>query len=90
MSVRVQVILDEKEAALFKAKAAKESKSLSAWLREAGRRMLETKRVPQLTDEAALKAFFRQSNLREKEGEEPNWEEHKQIILDGLSSGRKL
>ena len=41
MSVRVQVILNEEEAARFKAQAGKESKSLSAWLREAGQKMLE-------------------------------------------------
>ena len=36
MSVRVQVILNEDEATRFKSQARKESKSLSAWLREAG------------------------------------------------------
>ena len=41
MSVRVQVILGEEEAAKFKFQAQKESKALSAWLREAGKKMLK-------------------------------------------------
>ncbi|MBW1732057.1 MAG: hypothetical protein JRH08_14045 [Deltaproteobacteria bacterium] len=90
MSVRIQVILEEKEAARFRAKAAKESKSLSAWLRDAGRKMLEMEKNAQLTDEEALRAFFQKSNEREKEGTESDWEEHKKMILDGFSSGQKL
>jgi len=35
MSLRVQVILEETEAEKFRSQAKKESKSLSAWLREA-------------------------------------------------------
>ena len=42
MSVRVQVMLEEDEAARFRSQSMKESKSLSAWLRDAGRKMLET------------------------------------------------
>ncbi len=51
MSVRVQVILIEEEAAKFKSQAIKESKFLSAWFREAGRKMLKMNRQCQpLTD----------------------------------------
>ncbi len=89
MSVRVQVILDEEEAALFKARAAREAKSLSAWLREAGRKMLEMEKTATLTEEEALRRFFEQCSSRE-EGKEPDWEEHKQIILEGFSSGKTV
>ena len=84
MSRRVQVILDEKEASEFRAQAMKESKSLSAWLRDAGRTKLEMGRQEgPLSDVGALKAFFARCNERET-GSEPDWEEHKRLILDGL------
>jgi hypothetical protein len=90
MSVRVQVILDEKEAARFKSQALKESKSLSAWLRDAGRKMLDANRQWQtLTDQESLSKFFQQCNEREK-GLETSWEEHKRIILEGFQGGDTL
>jgi len=90
MSVRVQVILDERESANFKSQALKESKSLSAWLRDAGRKMLDANRQWQkLTDQESLNKFFQQSNEREQ-GSEPSWEAHKRIILDGFKGGGTL
>jgi len=90
MSVRVQVILDERESASFKSQALKESKSLSAWLRDAGRKMLDANRQWQkLTDQESLRKFFQKSNEREK-GIEPSWEAHKKIILDGFQGGGTL
>ena len=84
MSVRVQVILDEREAARFKSQALKESKSLSAWLRDAGRKMLDVNQQWQtLTDQESLSQFFQQCVEREQ-GFEPSWEEHKRIILEGF------
>ena len=89
MSLRVQVILDQKEATKFRSQALKESKSLSAWLREAGRKMLEMKGQSQpLTDPSALTTFFKKCREREK-GQEPEWEDHKRIILDGFREGEK-
>jgi len=84
MSVRVQVILQEEEAAQFRSQAMKESKSLSAWLRDAGKQMLETDQQRQpLTDPTDLKRFFQKCSEREK-GTEPDWEEHKRLLLDGM------
>ena len=88
MSVRVQVILDKEEAARFKSQAAKESKSLSAWLRDAGRRMLRRSRRP-LMDAESLKAFFAECRKREK-GTEPDWRRHKEKILEGFRVEGKL
>lgn len=89
MSVRVQVILEEKEAARFKAQALKESKSLSAWLREAGSKMLETNQQRQpLTNSDSLKFFFQKCNQREH-GTEPDWEEHKRLVLEGFQAGKR-
>ena len=81
MSVRVQVILDEEEVTRFKSQAMKESKSLSAWLRDAGKNMIEINRRQQrLTDPDSLNRFFRKCNEREN-GVEPDWEDHR-IIRD--------
>jgi hypothetical protein len=89
MSVRIQVILDEEEAARFRSQAQKESKSLSAWLREAGRKMLEQTAQPEpLTSPDSLRRFFQECNERE-EGVEPEWAEHKQLIMEGFQSGKR-
>jgi hypothetical protein len=89
MSVRVQVILDEEEVTRFKSQAMKESKSLSAWLRDAGKKMIEINRQHQrLTDPDSLQRFFRKCNQREN-GVEPDWEDHKRLILDSYQAGNK-
>ncbi len=80
MSVRVQVILDEEEATRFKSQAMRESKSLSAWLRDAGKKMMEINNQRQpLTNLDCLKKFFQQCNEREQ-GVEPDWEDNKRLI----------
>ena len=89
MSVRIQVILDEEEVTLFKSEAMKESKSLSAWLRDAGKNMIEINRRQQrLTDPDSLNRFFQKCNEREN-GVEPDWEDHKRLILDSYQAGNK-
>jgi hypothetical protein len=89
MSVRVQVILKEDEAARFKSQAIKESKSLSAWLRDAGNKMLDLEHQQQsLIHPNTLKKFFQACNKREK-GVEPDWEDHKRLIVEGFQSGNK-
>lgn len=89
MSVRIQVILKEDEAARFKSQVMKESKSLSAWLRDAGNKMLDIEHSRQsLTDPDSLKKFFQECSEREQ-GVEPDWEDHKRLILEGFQSGHK-
>ena len=89
MSVRVQVILKEEEATRFKSQARKESKSLSAWLRDAGNKMIEISRERRrLTDPDSLKRFFQKCNQLES-GIEPDWEDHKRLILDSYQAGNK-
>jgi len=83
MTKRVQVILEEEDAARFKAQASSESKSLSAWLRDAGKRVLELDRNKRrLTDAASLRKFFKECNEQER-GKEPDWEIQKKLILEG-------
>lgn len=90
MAFRAQVILDEKEAAKFKNQARKESKSLSAWLREAGNKIIEIdKQKNHLKTREGLRKFFQNCNKREK-GKEPDWREHKHLIEKGFKSGEGL
>lgn len=80
MSLRVQVILEEKEARKFRSRAWKESKSLSAWLRDAGRKMIEHRERAALSDPESLKRFFKRCQEMEKV-REPEWQDHKKTIL---------
>lgn len=57
MSTRIQVILKE-EVAEFKHQARKQSKSLSALMREAAYRMLQENEKKDLTEVNALKKFL--------------------------------
>ena len=83
MAVRVQVILQQDEAARFRAQALRESKSLSAWLRDAGKKMIEMRwEKPQLNSSEELEKFFCERNRKEK-GDEPSWEDHKRLVLEG-------
>ncbi|HDI79021.1 MAG TPA: hypothetical protein ENF54_05220 [Desulfobacteraceae bacterium] len=87
MSIRVQVILDESEAALFRAQAKRDGKSLSAWLREAGKRLLEERQSQEkMSDPEDLRSFFQKCNMEEK-GREPDWEEYKRLIEVGYAKG---
>jgi len=89
MSIRVQVILKDQEVAMFKSQAMKESKSLSAWLRDAGKKMIDLEQQQQsLTDPDSLEKFFLKCNEREK-GVEPDWEDHKRLISESYQSGNK-
>jgi len=81
---RVQVLVDEREHEQFRRQARREGLSLSAWLRQAGRERLRTRRISSLRD---LKAFFREVDAREQ-GREPDWAEHKVAIGRSRASGQ--
>lgn len=90
MSVRVQVILDEAEVSRFRSRARKESKSLSAWLRDAGRAQLVADERRRLVDDAsALHDFFTACDRREGDGAEPEWGEHKAVLGGSYRSGSR-
>lgn len=90
MSVRVQVILDEAELSLFRSRARKESKSLSAWLRDAGRARLAADDQRRLLDDtAALRDFFKACDRREGDGAEPDWDEHKAVLAASYRAGAR-
>ena len=90
MPLRIQVIIDEEDVAKFKLQARRESKSLSAWLREAGQKMIKMNESQQpLSSPDELKAFFDQCAKREQ-GVEPEWEEHKALLSEGFQAGRAV
>jgi len=90
MSVRVQVILDEAEVSRFRSRAHKEAKSLSAWLRDAGRAALASEdRRRLLDDKDALRDFFKACDRREAAGSEPDWDEHKKVLAGSYLSGAR-
>jgi hypothetical protein len=88
MSIRVQVILDEEDLSKFKAEASKESKSLSSWLRDAGRSVLERKKTKRMIDPEELHIFFEKLRAKEK-GIEPEWDEHKKLITEGMKDAER-
>ena len=90
MSVRVQVILDEAEVSRFRSRARKEAKSLSAWLRDAGRARLAAEDQRRLLDDAsALHEFFKACDRRENGAAEPEWDEHKAVLTASYRAGAR-
>lgn len=78
---RIHVLIDEVEREMFRAQARKEGRSLSDWLREAGRDRLRQRRLPQLATAADLDAFFEAIDQRHgDEPEEEDWVVHKKHI----------
>jgi hypothetical protein len=75
-----KVLLNEEDVARFKSQALKKSKSLSSWLRDAGRSALERNQGNPLVHAEDLRRF-----LEEREGKEEGREreEHKRLILEG-------
>lgn len=86
MSSRVQVIIDDEEREAFRRRAASEGLSLSAWLRDAGRRRLAEHRPSPLDSPQTLRAFF--ADLPDTDtGQEPDWEQHLAVIAASRAEG---
>jgi hypothetical protein len=87
MSVRIQVIINEEELARFKQQAKRNSKSLSAWMRDAANKALQQEeKQKELTSPSELEKFFQECKYSES-GNEPDWNEHKRLILEGYHQG---
>ena len=88
MATRVQVIMDEKEAAMFRNQAKKEAVSLSRWMRDSARKRLENERLERsLKDPHQLARFFQECDQLEQNGVEPDWNEYKRLLVEGYSRG---
>ena len=80
MSSRVQVILSDEDREAFRLQAEREGVSLSAWLRDAGRRRLDGAGQPPIQDVKGLRAFFAGLPERDANEPEPDWTEHLDVI----------
>ncbi|MDP2959675.1 MAG: hypothetical protein Q8N53_24945 [Longimicrobiales bacterium] len=84
---RVHVVLHPVEKERFRAAAAREGKTLSAWLRDAAQeRIAAADRDRGLATPQDLAAFFQRCDAREV-GQEPDWEIHRQVIERSIRSG---
>ena len=80
------MILGDEEREIFRRRATAEGVSLSAWLREAGRRRLAEEAPSSLDSVDELRRFF--AALPDTEGgREPDWEQHLAVIQASRSEG---
>jgi hypothetical protein len=86
MSVRIQVVVDPREREAFRSQAAAEGRSLSEWLRVAGRQRLADAARSELRTAEDLERFFAACDERE-DGREPDWDEHLEVIRRSRTEG---
>jgi Ribbon-helix-helix protein, copG family len=84
---RIHIMLDPAEKERFRRLAARQGKTLSAWLRDAARDLAAAAEAREgLETEEELRRFFEACDARES-GREPDWEEHEQVIEASKTSG---
>ena len=77
MTIRVQVILEEKELSAIRQRAKLDKLSVSAWMRAAAQAQLAGAERRRFRTAAELKAFFKACSKQEQDqGREPDWDEH--------------
>jgi len=87
MTDRIHILLGAVDKERFRRLAAREGKTLSAWLRDAARDRAATAEAHEgLETEEELRRFFEACDARES-GREPDWEEHEQVIEASKTSG---
>ncbi len=78
---RIQVLTDDAEREAFRAQARREGRSLSDWLREAGRQRLQQAQQSRLRTPEDLDGFFAQIDARHGDAvREDDWEVHRARI----------
>jgi len=84
---RIHIVLPEPDKARYAAQAAREGKSLGAWLRAAAEEKLRQSRsVTRLETVEDLDAFFAACDARET-GREPDCEEHLRVMTRSRTEG---
>ena len=87
---RIHIVLPEPDKARYAAQAAREGKSLGAWLRAAAEERLRRSRsVTRLETVEDLDAFFAACDARET-GREPDWEEHLRVMTRSRTEGLEV
>lgn len=85
---RIQLLMPDADRARFAHQARSEGMSLSAWLRAAAHERLARR---SWTDRFAtgqdVEDFFLACDEREGPGEEPDWEQHLNVIAESRSRG---
>ena len=77
---RIHILVDEAEKARYQQQAAREGKSLGAWLRGAAQQKLAAAAaVTRIESPDDLRRFFEACDAREGRPE-PDWTEHRQVI----------
>ena len=79
MTARIHLVIDERERDAFRARAAAEGLTLSAWLREAARERLERERPMEMRTVVDLDRFFAE-RARDEAGAEPEWAQHLAVM----------
>jgi len=87
MTARVQVIVSEEEREQFRRLAERRGQSLSSWMREAARERAAEEPPKRLQTPDGFQRFFVECDVREGEGREPDWEEHRRTLDRSLRSG---
>lgn len=88
MATRVQVILQPAERDALMRRARREHLSLSAWMRRAALdRAAADDAASAWTSAEELRGFFARCDALEL-GDEPSWEEHRQVIEASRRQGR--
>jgi CHAD domain-containing protein len=78
---RIQVLTDDAEREAFRAQAKREGRSLSEWLREAGRDRLHAAQAARLRTPEDLDDFFAEIDARRGDDRpEEDWEQHRARI----------
>lgn len=86
---RIHFVLPESDKNRYLSQAAREKKSLGAWMREAAAEKLQVaQKRGSFRSATELREFLSECHRRAGPGREPDWEETKQLIgdskLDGL------
>jgi hypothetical protein len=87
MTERIHLLVGRAEKERVRRLAAREGKSLSAWLRDAARaKLTAAESATGLDSPDRLREFFAECDRPER-GREPDWESHREIIERSIGSG---
>ena len=88
---RIHVVLDEAQKVRYQSQAAREGKSLGAWLREAAEEKIAKSAPRRFASAEEFDAFIAECRALAAAGggpdREPDWEETKKLILDSKIRG---
>lgn len=86
MTARIHLVIEERERDAFRARAATEGTTMSAWLREAGRQRLERDQPTTIRSVADLDRFFA-DRVDAEGGAEPEWDQHLEVMERSRRAG---